>query len=1519
MRNHLPDTSSKEEIRHYLLWFVFFLCLIFACTFGTFGLVYRNNKKVVEKDFGRISQKNQDPYKPSVLAEFTAASASGSFLINSPVIIKNNITATGQTLDLGKAGTIIAGNIVTDLAEGSGIRVESSGDQGFTVTNTDRGSDQKIFKNIIANGTTLSALSNDDTIEFEAGSGMSITASGNKIVISSSGGSTGTGSTVINNTIVAGTTDSSGFADNGTTVALKTTTDNVGIGKDAAEAKLDILNTSDQVALSVQAASGQTADLAQFKKSDGTAMITFDANGNANFNGTITQDGSVISGSGIDFTGSGSTVSLDLITDEPANLISNPGVDANLDQWQYDTPTASNQTSNGDFATSLTGWTGQLITGAYAENFVNTGFETDLSSWLFNGGGLYAETHFSGFSGSWDVVTGPDSNLWVLPFNQNRITKITTSGTITDYAAPPSVFVGQSMVVGSDNNLWFSRSGGASLIKSTTSGTMTLYNTTAATGQLAAGADGNIWYTNGANRISKMTTNGVRTDYATISTPTGVAAGPDGNIWYTSAAPNNIVGKIAMDGTGNVEYSTGTCTDPRQIQAAPDGNLYFGCWGNDALGKITTAGVVTNTGTTGVLDPEGLVAGNDGFVYFTANSTAKIAKYSTTTGLVTEYATTYNRHTGATIGPDNNLWYTDANDIRLTKFVITGPGRVTSPTQSSSAGALFIPSNSQATTITQTINLGNTKVYELNTYAYVDGTTPVTSSQAQLIVNGSGITTTYTSVGGGWYKLSGSFTGSNASVSYGLQVNSNQALYLDNFSLKLASPSNYTVTPNYTALGSAQIEAPVSSDVTFLQTSPFINTPYIFTAKVYTNGSAVTSADVQLYFNGAVVPTTISATATSGWYQLSGTITPTEGSYSYGVLAKAGKTMYVDNVSLTIADIANSVVHSTDQPTYNDSAGTVRINAIGRSSVKFFQPVTITTSGTYSLFARVYNNTPGEIGGAITSSKAKLVINGTPLSGISYNPVTGDFYQLGASTFLNAGVYSVGIRAESGYRIVGDSFSLQLGSGSDKNIVITNSGSGLATMNVESTTTLNSGAADRNAVIIVGSPNQSANLMELRDSNANVLSVFNSAGQLGLGTADPSRNLVVLKNDSSKQPVAFINSSNIDAPSTGVLKLALGVGTAGTDSRFIQFFANATGENDGTGVGRIRLNNGGVAYESGGADFAEYFAADDSRYQAGDIVALGREGKVVKTFKPYDQHSLGVVSKTAAFVGNAPDSFESTQSARVVVGLIGQMDVKVSTMAGEIKKGDFLTTSAIPGYAMKATKKGLVLGMALDDIKTATSGGALECPDSYNKITSCGQVRAYISPRYLDPGDEEDNNVLAAFSDASASESSELDTSTLKDKLTVLGHTNLSDVSITGGLSVGLLNIEGLTEEGTAAINTLSGDLLLQSQAAGGIQMLNGRVEINKDGTITLKEGDLEVKKGVIKGNDKFVGVEKLSAGKDTVRIEREWDSQPTTIQVIPDYNSTIWVTDVTNKGFVIHVGTVPDHDSSLRWSVLFK
>jgi len=91
------------------------------------------------------------------------------------------------------------------------------------------------------------------------------------------------------------------------------------------------------------------------------------------------------------------------------------------------------------------------------------------------------------------VAAGSDGALWFTEPGANKIGRITTAGTITEYAIPTS----RSVPVG-----------------------------------IAAGSDGALWFAEGiGNKIRRVTTAGTFTEYViptSPGTPIGIAAGPDG-------------------------------------------------------------------------------------------------------------------------------------------------------------------------------------------------------------------------------------------------------------------------------------------------------------------------------------------------------------------------------------------------------------------------------------------------------------------------------------------------------------------------------------------------------------------------------------------------------------------------------------------------------------------------------------------------------------------------------------------------------------------------------------------------------------------------------------------------------------------------------------------------------------------------------------------------------------------------------------------------------------------------------
>ena len=97
----------------------------------------------------------------------------------------------------------------------------------------------------------------------------------------------------------------------------------------------------------------------------------------------------------------------------------------------------------------------------------------------------------------------------------------------------------------------------------------------------------------------------------------------------------------------------------------------------------------------------------------------------------------------------------------------------------------------------------------------------------------------------------------------------------------------------------------------------------------------------------------------------------------------------------------------------------------------------------------------------------------------------------------------------------------------------------------------------------------------------------------------------------------------------------------------------------------------------------------------------------------YDRRIAGVVSTKPGFV------LGWASASQTQVALAGRVPTKVSMTNGEIKIGDPLTTSEYPGYAMKATKPGMILGYALED-SAATGTIEVFVDTSYNASAALG-------------------------------------------------------------------------------------------------------------------------------------------------------------------------------------------------------
>jgi hypothetical protein len=150
----------------------------------------------------------------------------------------------------------------------------------------------------------------------------------------------------------------------------------------------------------------------------------------------------------------------------------------------------------------------------------------------------------------------------------------------------------------------------------------------------------------------------------------------------------------------------------------------------------------------------------------------------------------------------------------------------------------------------------------------------------------------------------------------------------------------------------------------------------------------------------------------------------------------------------------------------------------------------------------------------------------------------------------------------------------------------------------------------------------------------------------------------------------------------------------------------------------------GGAWNSGGADLAERYSSTQ-QLEAGEVVASDQFNpqNVQRSTTSYQSNLMGVVSTDPGFVAGA-----YTENS-YPIALVGRVPVKVSNENGNIRIGDYLTSGSIPGYAMKATMGGRVIGQAIDSFDPATSI-TTDCPNEGNgnlTTTACGTVTVFVS------------------------------------------------------------------------------------------------------------------------------------------------------------------------------------------------
>ncbi len=213
------------------------------------------------------------------------------------------------------------------------------------------------------------------------------------------------------------------------------------------------------------------------------------------------------------------------------------------------------------------------------------------------------------------------------------------------------------------------------------------------------------------------------------------------------------------------------------------------------------------------------------------------------------------------------------------------------------------------------------------------------------------------------------------------------------------------------------------------------------------------------------------------------------------------------------------------------------------------------------------------------------------------------------------------------------------------------------------------------------------------------LMAFTDPGNIGIGTTTPGSKLDI---------VLPTGSSDLN-----IFRLISNVGSQGN----VVFRVDSDGD---------VFSEGGVGMGSP-ADLAEMYSALEA-VDAGTIVAFGSS---TISWNQSLENSTSTYAYDISGVRKAKDSYEaigviSTRAGitlggnttnGVPVAFAGRVPVKVTTENGPVKRGDYLTVSAImPGYAAKMTGDGKSIGRAISDYADGQDKVMMLVENGYQKV-----------------------------------------------------------------------------------------------------------------------------------------------------------------------------------------------------------
>ncbi len=249
----------------------------------------------------------------------------------------------------------------------------------------------------------------------------------------------------------------------------------------------------------------------------------------------------------------------------------------------------------------------------------------------------------SGDPSPFDLVSGPDGNLWITFPGADAVVRFGPGGSVVNTYSTGSGCHPTGIAIGPDANIWVACFYGDRLLRITSDGTVTPFALPGTAASVAAGGHG----------------------------PALLVSGPDGYLWFTEGK-DGYVSKLNVHTGGLWEYPvpSGRGAELRGITVGSDGNLWFTEYAANKVGRVTPKGSVAEIAIpTAGSGPFGISAGPNNTLFFAESSGYKIGELDPSSGSIYEYRLfipgPLPQPLMTAVGPDGNVWFTDKGSSQI--------------------------------------------------------------------------------------------------------------------------------------------------------------------------------------------------------------------------------------------------------------------------------------------------------------------------------------------------------------------------------------------------------------------------------------------------------------------------------------------------------------------------------------------------------------------------------------------------------------------------------------------------------------------------------------------------------------------------------------------------------------------------------------------------------------------------------------------------------------------------------------